>query len=171
MPDGAAQTRNGKCCHADSLADLPAMRRRKKRGSNRSWSLMIGPKPNRKWGREQGRRRCALPLNLDRGRRIRSRFGVAIRGPKGGGDRSAPQQRVLYELYRTDRQYQERHASHAHSHGLKKNVAPLEGRAEPQSCRNEFPQGGNAGCVREEETHRCDEWAYRPRASAQQPGR
>ena len=55
--------------------------------------------------------------------------------------------------------------------GWKKNVAPLEGRAEPQSCRNEFPQGGNAGCAREEETHRCDEWAYRPRASAQQPGR
>jgi hypothetical protein len=37
---------------------------------------------NRKWGREQGRRICALPVNLDRGRRIRSRFGVAILGPR-----------------------------------------------------------------------------------------
>ena len=54
----------------------------KKRGSNRSWSLMIGPKPNRKWGREQGRRRCALPMNLNRGRRRRFRFSAAIRGPR-----------------------------------------------------------------------------------------
>jgi hypothetical protein len=33
-------------------------------------------------GREQGRRICALPVSLDRGRRIRSRLGVAMRGPR-----------------------------------------------------------------------------------------
>ena len=36
---------NGKCCHAESWAIL---KMGKKRGSNRSWSLMIGPKPNLK---------------------------------------------------------------------------------------------------------------------------
>lgn len=41
---GLWQSPNWKCCHADDAANIIA----KKRGSNRSWSLMIGPKPNLK---------------------------------------------------------------------------------------------------------------------------
>jgi len=36
-------------------------------------------------------------------------------------------------------------------HVAQKNVAPLEGRAEPQGCGNKSPQGGNAEGAREEE--------------------
>ena len=74
---------------------------RKKRGSNRSWSLMIGPKPNLKCGPTQGRRICVRPggpwpreedtaktrcrVTRVRGRRIRS--GVASTRTNIGFDR------------------------------------------------------------------------------------
>jgi len=57
-PQLGSQTLNGKCCHAESRA-----MNGKKRGSNRSWSLMIGPKPNRKFwpcAREEDKRLTGL---------------------------------------------------------------------------------------------------------------
>lgn len=57
------------------------MVRRKKKGSNRSWSLMTGPKPNRKWGRGKGGGYAVCHERWVREEED-PQLGVAIRGPR-----------------------------------------------------------------------------------------
>jgi len=68
---------------------------------------MTGPKPNRKWGREQGRRICALPVSLGSREEEMIRSSVlryTIRREEEIGARLSNE--VIYELYRIDRQSQ-----------------------------------------------------------------
>lgn len=52
-----------------------------KKGSNRSWSLMTGPKPNRKWGRGKGGGYAVCHERWVREEED-PQLGVAIRGPR-----------------------------------------------------------------------------------------
>jgi hypothetical protein len=66
---------------------------------------MTGPKPNRKWGREQGRRICALPLSFGSREEEMIRSSVLryrFRREEEIGTRLSNED--IYELYRSDRQ-------------------------------------------------------------------
>jgi len=68
---------------------------------------MTGPKPNRKWGREQGRRICALPVSFGSREEEMIRSSVlryTIRREEEIGARLSNE--AIYELYRIDRQSQ-----------------------------------------------------------------
>ena len=129
--------------------------KRKKRPRPKTGPV-TGPKPNRKCGREQGRRICALPLNLGRGRRIRTKFGVAMRGSREeDSKRASATMPICYHSRWPAIRLAVCQLCNP-CRWLKKNVAPLEGRAKPHKGQDRGLAGGNAtNAGREEKRPSC----------------